>query len=148
MSAPAAFGVVTLCLRLFIAGEGHRHISGGLVEVASCSGLPINCRNCATALYSAAVRCFAVIVHRLAPPMIELIGFVLTSGSIGRYAAAQLNFAIRAIARAPPTSRTPIAACAGIDQRIRHVSRPPYLKLPSFAIAQQPLRLFDLSAER
>ena len=54
----------------------------------------MNCRNVATALYSAGVRPGAVIVHRLAPPMMELSGVLMISGSYGRNASPQSNLAL------------------------------------------------------
>ena len=54
----------------------------------------MNCRNVATALYSSGVRPGAVIVHRLAPPIMELSGDLISSGSYGSNASPQSNVAL------------------------------------------------------
>ena len=77
---------------------------------ASCTGCAIKARNCATPLYSAGVRFGAVMVHRLAPPMIELIGALVSSGSYGSGASSQRNLAFFAMSARPPDELKQIAA--------------------------------------
>ena len=74
------------------------------------SGRPMNSRKLATPLYSAGVRFGAVIAHRLAPPMMLLLGDLMISGSYGSTAAAQLNLALRTMSARPDEEPKPIAA--------------------------------------
>src|SRR3978361_2062740 len=94
-------------------------------------------RNSATALYSSGVRFGAVMVHRLAPPMIEFIGVLMISGSYGRYASAQSNFAD--FTRLPRDEDDPneIAASPETISGSGGVSRPVYLKLPFLDISSR-----------
>ena len=95
----------------------------------------MNSRNVATALYSAGVRPGAVIVHRLAPPMIEFSGVLMISGSYGRYASPQSNLALFTRSPRMPEELKWMPALPDTSNWSGALSRPVYLNVPSFDIS-------------
>ena len=112
-------------------------------STASFSGLPMNCRNCATALYSAGVRSGAVIVHRLAPPMIEFSGD-LDDLRIVRQVRLAPSRTWRSSPgrRASPTNSKWMPAWPDTSNWSAALSRPAYLNVPSFDISSSRAMCF------
>src|ERR1700733_5403468 len=92
----------------------------------------MNCRKTAAAWYSVGVRPGAVIVHRLAPPMIEFSGALISSGSYGRNASPQSNLALFTRSPRIPEELKWMPALPDTSNWSGALSRPVYLNAPIF----------------